>query len=870
MMHFYQSERRKKRLLAVGFLLLIVLGAVGSVYITRRVNVISTEQRSNASVASSNLDSRFSKLNSQIADLSNAIFTRDIQPAFDRVAQLNPKATQDDVAYKQAQLFCGAKPSASDKSLDNWISWRGCVGAGSIVFANHYALKYLQAGSNEDRKKAATNYYLQTLLLDYATTGPEYPLIAKISFVDPEYTYKLRDTMVATRYLADSSGFYSSLGWGISTGVMPREYCTSLETPFDAGKNCKTINLYDRVRQVSAAVASKIATGYMIHADGSLRTEYWNNAEYWASESAGKPYILVQNTAYNPQNGIGWSDPLGRRTAAGVPLPQGWDPYAFTFVMSGLADAAKLALNEGQQYKFMYDFALKAAGYATAFDLNNSSTDFSILNEYGYPLRALAGWCDGKVSLESRDPLDACTGGTREFYQYSRGRNASADMVGLTYNLGQHYSLLASTRSWGAMPSPFKENATDLYTVFKSTTSKDGKSYVDTSNGGFNEAVLKMYQPKSIKSSCRTSPSETYLYYKNPVTGRVVSNTGETAGELFATLLPGLSFLINQRDQNKAYELLDQYSLLLNGLKTVPLNASDGTCGGGTTFGSSPLARSIGQYNNLLVGRFLFKRYALSEAPVASTSTSQAIGSSVTVPTPYNSVSTLPDKIVWNGWQKISLAGSPIIPSSALPYTTRVVFKTQTNQWYDSITKGTRGWNRITSNYKDFGTTMPYSPAEGLNLTSAGYPGESMPFETRVMYQGFDGKIVEGVTKGSKGWTRTIPSWFKPDAWTPVSVDLTQGAYGIPSEVFPPDGRTAYKSDNNLLIDIWVKGDYLWYRSFTATGRISNWNKVSRNTLNLPKEATGKITSVSEWKDANGKWVQSIALGSDTWFRISK
>lgn len=85
--------------------------------------------------------------------------------------------------------------------------------------------------------------YLTAIELDAGTTGQGTANIFQVTQgIDPPQTYKLRDTGRQTRHLLDT-GAPKDFGQAYFLGLLPRFYCTTLEVPYDTGKNSKTINL---------------------------------------------------------------------------------------------------------------------------------------------------------------------------------------------------------------------------------------------------------------------------------------------------------------------------------------------------------------------------------------------------------------------------------------------------------------------------------------------------------------------------------------------------------------------------------------------------------------------------------------------------
>lgn len=440
----------RKFVIIIVLILFIIFSATGVViykYVNNTSRKSSNDTRANAGLTNSVIDQKYGEIANMLDSIAVPLFNRDIKPTFDSIESQNSNLSIEAIADKKAQTLCSAKPVGLT-DLELWAQWRGCVGAGHIILANHYTRLFAKSHNELDQVKAAASIYMMSTYLETFITGPEYSLLASISLTDPISTYKLRDTFHSFRYLSDSNGFFSAYGFSYANGTMPAKYCTPLETPFDSGRNCRTIDLQQRVKIISSGIAAKIASEWMIHSDGTLRTEFWNNDEYWRVSNS-TPYMISPNNVYDPTHGIGWYDLLGRRTMSKNLQAMSMDPYFLTWTMAGMADVAKLASAEGGAFKFMYDFGIKSAGYGIDFDPNNINGDFATLNDYGQPLKGVSSYCDGITNLFSKDLLTICEGGTREVYQAGRGKNAPVDFLGLTYNTGQHLGTNMAELNWG-------------------------------------------------------------------------------------------------------------------------------------------------------------------------------------------------------------------------------------------------------------------------------------------------------------------------------------------------------------------------------------------------------------------------------------
>lgn len=638
----------------------------------------------------------------------------------------------------------------------------------------------------------------------------------------------------------------------------------------------------------------------MIHTDGTLRTEYWDNTAYWTKIRAGQTHAVQPNTTFNPQQGVGWYDLIGRQTVAKGIGPQALSPHFFHWQMSGMADAAKIVQNEGGIYETIYNFGVEAAAYTISLDPNAHMFDNAALNSYGYPVRGLATFCDGVLSGEAINPLDICQGGTAEWYTYARPAGGAPDMTNLAYT-AQHLDVLLGTLSWQNLPVQFETNALNYYYAFQATTSKDADSYLDTANGGFKRQTIEKYFPSRL-GSCNAAGFD---FYTAP-SGRIVNASGETAAELLSTLTPAFAYIIGRNDQSKAQELLLLTDQALNALISSPLTPQEGNCTP-AVWGSQRSAynRNAWQFVNLVTGYYLFKQTAVPAFPKAcdlnahmsitendiKTELSSYISfgptcdkkekhtsltlakvvvekskpkpAPVALSLPVIPTAILPDGIRWGSWLQVNLLTAGF-PPEALPLSTREVFKAPTGQWFDSISKGFKYWNKVSTDYNNLG---PWQPTGGGDYTSAGYPAELLPFDERTIFQTFDGRFVETLSRGQFSSYRYIPTWFNPETWLPT-FDLI--AAGVPPTAVPIEARSVVRSDTNLLLDLIVKDDMLWYRSFNQNFRPSSWYPVKLNAYGFPTAASSDIDTLVTYKEPSGRWAQSITKGTEAWIRFSQ
>jgi hypothetical protein len=868
----------------------IILGAMIIVFVL--VTALSTfdfDPRDEASVQNRNLLEISTTRNRIIQNLNatlDSIYTNSLGNIYENIENQNRGKSLLEIEDLKALELCTSTtklPVISPVNQNQTVLTLNNCPAGPILTANRYLRNYLNSGNQNERAvlrtKATASYYLQLVYLDMETTGAEHDLISGIRINANQDLWKKRDSLFSTRYLQDSSGFFWSLGIGLSTGLLERQFCTPLEGPYDPGRNCKTIDMYQRLRFVMSAIASKIANEWMIRPDGSVRTEYWNHDAYEANLLQGAPYIVQNNTAYDPARGIGFPDLLGRRTSSRIAHSQGMDPYFFTWTMSGLTHTAKLASTGNDRYKDIYDFAINAAAYGYAIDPNNPNGN-TILNDYGYPVRGLYNNCiGGNTNLNARNSRDICTGSKNEFFSYRRGLNEPPCIICLGYN-GQHLGILMAAANWNTYNNYTFNNALNFYEIYMSTTSVDGVSLINSSNGGFNQEFFTRNFPNLIKNSCRDlSRNETFEFYRDPATNRVLQFTGELASELLITAIPAYASIIEQRDPAKALELWREMENYVQIIRNNPLRPSENQCGGGNWIGGPNNTSLLFHYNNLTFAYLQLLRLNLN-APSGTVTYADPLSRNVRSITSSNptlvsqsnlrkqfNVAVLPDNINWGNWSSVDLVQAGFNRNS-LPLDTRVVFKAPDGNWFDSVTKGNLGWNRIDRNYSTL-PTRPFNPNTGINMSNAGYPNRVERIDTRVIYRDFDGTFTESITVGNNGFFRRIPTWFNPGPWQSVP-NLQTPQTGFPRELSNATARTTYIADNGVMVDIWVKDGFLWYRTYNRYYRDSAFVRLSLRSLGLPEEAVSGIDTITVFKEDSGRWVMSVTKGSKAWNRFSR
>ncbi|MBU0618911.1 hypothetical protein KKD62_01605 [Patescibacteria group bacterium] len=531
--------------------------------------------------------------------------------------------SNEDRAEWRARLFCSPPPALTPGSqtenawLESWASWRKCMTASHTVLARYHLFQYLNHGANQlDKEKMEQHIYMGVIHVDALIAGPEYgkPLSG---LTNSEYEgtsiYTLRDTFRTARYLADGAGAFKI--WGVThhLGLLPQFYCTALEVPYDPAQNCRTINLQERIRQISSSVATKAASEWMIHDDGSLRTEYWDSSRYWIN-NLPQSYSASPNRTFNPSAGIGWYDLAGRRSMGGENgLPdQSMSPHFFGWQMGGMTLAAKLALSGGQEYQDFVDFGLWANGYVFAFNRDNPSGNYMSVNRYGDPVRGnVNSLCDGTENLLADDPMAICEGGTKEWHWYGNDDIQSVQ-TGLVY-MSQHLGGMTAVLNWEKPPDSYIQNGLNHYYVFKGSYFKDGDSYINFANGGFNKSTILKYFPTFL-GACG---QEGYKYYETS-TGLVVNERGETAAELVATALSSLANIVFYKDIDKAGELLETADQMLDSLVTTPLSPTLlADCAGPWTHSTnvSVYMRKATQINNFLSAYLMFKKYPQPALP---------------------------------------------------------------------------------------------------------------------------------------------------------------------------------------------------------------------------------------------------------------
>jgi hypothetical protein len=223
----------------------------------------------------------------------------------------------------------------------------------------------------------------------------------------------------------------------------------------------------------------------------------------------------------------------------------------------------------------------------------------------------VANQCDGSLNLSAADPMKICEGGTQEWYEYGNGNRAS-QQTGLAYS-SQHMGGMMSMNGWDKPNQYFVDRALNSYYVFKATYFKDGWSYIDDSDGGFNEATISRFYPSGL-GNCG---DDGFYYYKDSE-GRVVNDRGETAVELISTAVSSLAHVVSYKDSNKASEIWEILDKNLDVLLVKPLNpVTVSNCAGSWTHATNVTvySRTLAQVNNFLAAYYNFKKYALPVLP---------------------------------------------------------------------------------------------------------------------------------------------------------------------------------------------------------------------------------------------------------------
>jgi len=145
--------------------------------------------------------------------------------------------TNDQKAKKSGELMCGLMPV----DLESIAKWRGCMAAAISTLMQYQIWK-------GDVMTNASAYQVLVQMDAIVTKNDQTPLSGLVG-----NEYRLGDTTVSHSYSNDfGTGVWSLMGWAKHDGALNQTYCTTLETPYDSGKGCKSINLFDRVAAVTS------------------------------------------------------------------------------------------------------------------------------------------------------------------------------------------------------------------------------------------------------------------------------------------------------------------------------------------------------------------------------------------------------------------------------------------------------------------------------------------------------------------------------------------------------------------------------------------------------------------------------------------
>jgi hypothetical protein len=143
------------------------------------------------------------------------------------------------------QNICGGYPSSTH---DDKATWHACAAVYSYILINYYIYE------KNDLPRAQALSYSLINMMDVLSSSASYP--SELSLSDTSYNsinYQFLDAH-ENQYINDVGlGVFQAFGW--HKAKISRYYCTPVEKPFDAGKNCKTIDLYSRIAKVASNVA---------------------------------------------------------------------------------------------------------------------------------------------------------------------------------------------------------------------------------------------------------------------------------------------------------------------------------------------------------------------------------------------------------------------------------------------------------------------------------------------------------------------------------------------------------------------------------------------------------------------------------------
>jgi hypothetical protein len=155
----------------------------------------------------------------------------------------------DDYVRKAMILMCGSYPDWTKPELyrEERASYSTCSAATSYMMMLNYAELNDQTYINAFAYQIIYHMdILSTQLNELPLSGIDSPAL------------KLLDTAVSRSYINDfGMGVFAGLGWLNQQNKISQYYCTSVEKPNDESKNCKTIDLHQRISEVARRVVER-------------------------------------------------------------------------------------------------------------------------------------------------------------------------------------------------------------------------------------------------------------------------------------------------------------------------------------------------------------------------------------------------------------------------------------------------------------------------------------------------------------------------------------------------------------------------------------------------------------------------------------
>jgi hypothetical protein len=427
---------------------------------------------------------------------------------------------------------------------------------------------------------------------------PKIENLQRILHYHGQSIYTLRDTDYTERYLYDATGITHGLIELYRQRLIPETYCTPLESPYDQGKNCKTINLYKRLKIIMSALRSHSEIHWMYDdkSPGQLRKKYYDLMSEIAYTQAGNPidnYKITPNLYTDYANGVGRTDLAGRTTQT---LPErvdiikdaSWAPSKFFYFghMDTMVMAADFLKKDfpgsypDDQLDKILTFGKNAISHRISINLTddgntpgyfNDPYEFKNTNEFNELVRTTANMpsCNGTLVGNWNDPNNNppdCVGGYKELLGYPYIN----DHPGWQYIGG---ILQSFDYDWAGSIGGAKEirkNVPYLSKHLFQTYEKDGHSYVildpnDQYAGSFDIDLIKSIYPADRIGTCGDSSNKWYVETTGNYAHEAVNL--HTGPEPFLTIVPigyalmynlGETFIADQF-YNLADKMIDAY-----------------------------------------------------------------------------------------------------------------------------------------------------------------------------------------------------------------------------------------------------------------------------------------------------------------------